>query len=237
MTILALLAALPLVRATYANRRTALIHALGWCWAAWVAWSLAAMDVTPFRCYLAQSLTGCAGVAVLGARRPGVVAWHFVVVGLLVVLLLPAIESVARGATVHLDAPRVAFIVVLLGTVVTNYLPTRSVAGAISLAAGLAIGIEHYMASLVAIFLAPWLAWLGFLRQGKSPAVDARWQDFRDRFGAIWALRVREQFNAAARNSGLAIDLRWTGVRGLTNENDEAAKDLLAALLQRFGLS
>jgi len=32
---------------------------------------------------------GCAGVAVLGARRPGMTAWNFVVAGLLAVLLLP----------------------------------------------------------------------------------------------------------------------------------------------------
>jgi hypothetical protein len=45
--------------------------------------------------YLALCLTGCVGVAVLGARRPGVGAWDFVLLGLLAVLLLVAGGAVA----------------------------------------------------------------------------------------------------------------------------------------------
>src|SRR5260370_29588710 len=79
-----------------ANRRTALAHALAWATAAWLAWGWASFvgfaDLNAradLGRYVALCLTGCAAVAVLGARRPGVAAWNFVVLGLLAILLLP----------------------------------------------------------------------------------------------------------------------------------------------------
>ncbi len=84
----------PLWRAWRANRRTTLRHAIGWSTATWAAWVGAAglgPDAALVR-YLALALTGCAGVAVLGARRPIVAAWNFVVASLLVVLLWPVVE-------------------------------------------------------------------------------------------------------------------------------------------------
>ena len=68
-----------LLNAWLANRRTTLRHALCWTVAAWAAWAAtvaadaAAVPANPDSLrYVALSLTGCAGVAVLGARRPGV---------------------------------------------------------------------------------------------------------------------------------------------------------------------
>src|SRR5262245_38974621 len=86
----------PLWRAWLANRRTTLRQAVLWAAAAWAAWGLVFLgpalmaDFDPaLGRHAALALTGCAGVAVLGARRPGVTAWNFVVCGLLVVLMLP----------------------------------------------------------------------------------------------------------------------------------------------------
>src|SRR5262249_20953916 len=98
--------AFPLVRAWRANRRASPGHALGRAVAAWAAGGglmrLAAASgpvpgLTPAR-YLALCLTACAGVAVFGARRPGVAAWNFVLLGLLAVLLLPLAEGLVLGA-------------------------------------------------------------------------------------------------------------------------------------------
>src|SRR5438105_15538460 len=89
----------PLGRAWVANRHSSLAHALAWAGAAWVAWGMAlvlAADPGPglwVARYLALCLPGCAGVAVLGARQPGVRAWNFVVLGLLAGLVLPLAES------------------------------------------------------------------------------------------------------------------------------------------------
>src|SRR4051794_17756783 len=84
----------PLIFAVWSNRMTALFHTLLWVIAAWLAWLISAGTQLPSANYCALALTGCAGVAVFGARRPGVSAWNFVVLGLLVVLLLPLSEAV-----------------------------------------------------------------------------------------------------------------------------------------------
>jgi hypothetical protein len=75
--------ALPFLAAWRANRRTTLQGATIWAAAAWTSWgfALAYPDNDDFG-FLALCLTGCAGIAVLGARRPQVFAWNFVVLGL-----------------------------------------------------------------------------------------------------------------------------------------------------------
>src|SRR5437870_10972643 len=95
-----LTAAFPLVRAWGASRRSTLLQAVYWAWAAWAGWlltfvaaALGDIEESALGRHLALSLTACAGVAVLGARRPGVTAWNFVVCGLLAVLLLPVAQS------------------------------------------------------------------------------------------------------------------------------------------------
>ena len=64
----------PLYRAWLATRRTSLFHAVHWGIAAWLAWGVTLMDAVDGHpnpaTFLALSLMGCAGVAVLGARRP-----------------------------------------------------------------------------------------------------------------------------------------------------------------------
>src|SRR5260370_314993 len=64
-------------------------------------------DMQPGR-YCAVCLTGCAGVAVLGARRPHVLAWNFVVLGLFTVMVLPLMETQIIG-THPVDGLRIFF--------------------------------------------------------------------------------------------------------------------------------
>src|SRR5262249_42119040 len=88
----------PLSLAWRANRRTSLLHTLVWASAAWAGWGLTLLAVLfepgflPLVRHAALALTACAGIAVLGARRPGMAAWNFVVLGLLVVFLALASE-------------------------------------------------------------------------------------------------------------------------------------------------
>jgi hypothetical protein len=58
--------------------------------------------------------------------------------------------------------------------------------------------------------------------------------DFRNRFGGLWALRVRDQFNRAAANAGWPVALRWGGLRSVGYDDDAPLKGL-RALLKRFG--
>src|SRR5262245_42060056 len=95
-----LLGAYPLWRAWQAAQPTSMAHALHWAVVTWSAWTalLLTDDLYPMAGrdtvrYLALSLTACCVVAVLGARRPNVAAWNFVVAGLLAVLLLPVAQG------------------------------------------------------------------------------------------------------------------------------------------------
>jgi hypothetical protein len=241
--------AYPLGRAWLANRRTTLAHALTWAALAWLAWlGVAAAEarglgVPVAARYGAVCLTGCAGVAVLGARRPGVVAWNFVVLGLLVVLLLPLAEGLGR---LHLTPPRVLFLAGTLAVGLLNYLPTRLV----FMAALLAIGCGAELASLVgelgrtaggwelvAVGAAPWAAFLMLTGVGAPvpSEFNQTWLRFRDSFGALWGQRMREQFNRAAANAGCAGRLGWGELRGAPPAEQEQLLALLRSLLKRFG--
>jgi hypothetical protein len=237
-------AIVPLAAAVVANRTTSLIYATGWAVAAWAGWVLAALAGADAFGYLALALTGCAGVAVFGARRPGAAAWTFVVAGLLVVLFLPWAESVANGAPVQFGRIRAAFLIGLLVATVINYLPTGMALAAILIAAGCACELARLFARWPAddfpafyIGTAAWVGWacvrLGPRAPQRRPIseCDRLWRRFRDCYGFIWAERLREQFNRAAANADLRGRMAWSGLRG---ECNAAAYEILAALVKRF---
>jgi hypothetical protein len=245
-------AAAPLAAAARANRSTSLFHAVAWAGLAWAAWGAAFGSAVPGWRAVALALTGCAGVAVLGARRPGAAAWNFVVLGLLVVLLLPLAEAAALGSPVQPGTFRTAFLTVLLGVTVVNYLPTRLAAGAVLLGVGCGWELYPWSGAAVAvvgvsipawcIWLAPWAAWAGVcVRRGRGTAFDRLWGGFRDRFGLVWGQRLREQFNRAAANAGLGVELGWWQLRPTRAAMPDTGPgspdyDTLAALMKRFGL-
>src|SRR5688572_26789476 len=87
----------PLFRAWRGLAGTTLRHALTWAAAAWLAWCATGLAGGGREGrYLALCLAACAGVAVLGARRPGVGAWNFVVAGLLAALGRPYLQGLGE---------------------------------------------------------------------------------------------------------------------------------------------
>ncbi|HEY1377594.1 MAG TPA: hypothetical protein VGF55_12415 [Gemmataceae bacterium] len=232
-------AIVPLAAAVRANRSTSLIHATVWAVVAWAGWLAAATSEAAAASHVALVLTGCAGVAVLGARRPGAAAWNFVVLGLLVVLLLPLLEAAALNTPLHPGTFRTVFLAVLLGTTVMNYLPTRLAAAAVLLGVGCGWQLADVLGGRAGnevaagcVGLATWFGWLGWrATPNRESAGDRRWRDFRDRYGFVWGQRVRDQFNRAAVNAGLACELRWTGFHP---QCGAAAQELLEALTKRF---
>jgi hypothetical protein len=231
----------PLYRAWRATRGSPLRHALAWAALAWSLWCLAAWQGGDVLSYLALSLTACAGAAVLGARRPGVAAWDFVVLGLLAALSRPLLEGFGE---LRLETAHVAFLAVGLGVGVANYLPTRQAAAAVCLGTWCALELRRLTladagsepAAAVLLVLTPWLAWLGGRRPGQADATSM-WLSFRDQFGFLWAQRVREQFNRAAENAGLPAHLDWGGLRAESGAAPGLAADILRAVLKRFGSS
>ena len=260
---LLLTTAFPLWRAWRANRTTSLRHTLIWAIIAWLAWLYAFCTnggAGPERIvarYLSVCMTGCAIVAVLGARRPGVSAWNVVVLGLLAVALLPLAQSLMVNGILQVPVHWTVLMAAILGVGVINYLPTRLGPAAAMIA--LAISVELIIlvttpdvgerwiritpVSRCLLALAPWAAYLNVAWQGAAvSAFDRIWFDFRDRFGLIWGQRMREQFNRSAANSGWPLHLYWQGLRSLRAADHLSAPEpsailaTLHALLKRFGM-
>jgi hypothetical protein len=239
---------IPLLRAAWVDRRTALISAYVWAVAAWLAWGGNAVSGSFETRYLSVCLTACAGIAVLGARRPGAIAWNAVVLGLLAVLLMPLIQRLLVSADLPIDPISLWFLGIAVFVGLVNYLPTLRGLGALAMLVACLLDVQrldsdqgewerNWIMGLAAA--APWLAAIPLWLRGRGGAGDRAWGDFRDRFGVVWAARLRDQFNRAAEHAGLSLQLGWRGLhridRATPSLADHAAgRELLAALMSRF---
>lgn len=242
--------AIPLGWACWANRRTSLIYAMIWTVFAWASWLMTALTLSSELEYLSLCLSACALMCVPGARRPGNTAWNIVMVGLLVLLLLPLGESLIFDAPMRLGAFRISFLSALLGMGLINYLPTRNGLSALILAFAFAVAIVQLMdgrpvAAKFAVLptIAVWAAILCPLGGLHTTSRSERlWKAFRDRFGLLWAERIREQFNRAASNANLGIELEWRRIRvpsgrEMSDQQESQALHILTALVGRFGIA
>jgi len=152
---------------------------------------------------------------------------------------------VASGfGTPRLEPAHLIFLSVTLVVVLLNHLPTRAgvavpltgVAVALELArlAGVDVPAEVRQTGRLLLALSPWAAWLASRRSAPASEVDRVWLGFRDRYGLLWAQRVREQFNRSASSAGWQARLGWTGLYPPGAEDHEALTTL-QALLKRFG--
>jgi hypothetical protein len=238
------LAGVPLAVAWWCNAGRTLRHAIVWAILGWLAWLSAILWPGILTSYAALSLTGCAGIAVLGARRPGVVAWDFIVASLLVVLWLAWAEGLLAGIDLKLGTFRLIFLAILLGVTLINYLATRMRWGVILLAGGVVIEFLHLWNNerpidqwhFFLVGASPWLAWVGWrvLPPGDN-LFDQNWKRFRDRYGVVWGQRLREQFNRAAANAGWPCELGWRGLQFEGHDVPSEWYDVLVALQKRFG--
>jgi hypothetical protein len=263
LAVLFLLGYIPLVKAWWSHRHSALIHTLNWTLIAWTAWiwlyskGLDSEDQTQTALrYLALSLTACAIVAVLGARRPGVSAWNFVVLGLLAVELLPLAQALLSGGTLHLEWFRIVLLGGVFAVGILNYLPTRLGPAAILFFLVLILEMMELAApentpffSGSMLSLSRWglafLPWFGYgLLWRKYPPLsefDRLWLDFRNSFGLVWSQRLRDQFNRSAHHAGWPVFLSWSGLRrtaasgGKNMPNEVEMLATLMALMKRFG--
>jgi hypothetical protein len=246
----------PIARAWLANRQTSLLHAVYWLLLAWLGW-LAALargsghPAQELGVYVALCLTGCAGMAVLGARRPAATAWNFVVLALLAVNLLPLAEGLVTGKTLQLGGLRAICIAGTIAVGILNYLPTRLAAASLLLLAGAGLEfavllhvLERPASDLGGYLIAfvPWVAWAAARSQPLAASqFDRLWLDFRNRFGFVWAQRLRDQFNRSAANNRWRVVLRWQGLRllpGTTAPEEPDQEEMLStlrALMKRFG--
>lgn len=182
--------------------------------------------VAAFR-FAAASGTLCPVVALLGAKRPQNRPWQLVVFSMWVILVLPAFGMLLLrpGGTLEVHWLRLVFLLVLVAVGLLNYVATRFRFGAIFVALGQYCLLEEYFGagwlshgdarvavamSLIAVGIAVLYSPLCKSR----PATDRlkpEWRDFRDWFGAAWALRVAERVNAIASANGWDARLLWNG--------------------------
>jgi len=211
--------------------------------------------------FAAAAATFCPLMAVLGAKRPQDRGWQFIVASLWLVLAWPAISGLLLrpAGELHLHAAWQWFLLALCAIGLFNGLPTRHGAAAALTGTGQLLLVAAALPPLaggrllwlvpdadvrallgLAFATAGILAWAWRSPRKVSPPLDRVWLDFRDGFGAVWAFRVLERFNAAATINGWNVRLRWTGLSAAEagTEPDEAAlttaRHTFRQLLRRF---
>lgn len=199
--------------------------------------------------------------SVLNARRPGDKVWAILMALLLVVFLIPWLEGAGRMrkadglAVLRLDSPWTIFYGFLAVAGTANYLTTHFRAAVV---VGLGLIVEYLglrspdwspasraWCWTVAAWLfgaSFWVAWLGRSAPRESPGneIDRIWIWFRDRWGAVWALRIAEQFNRSAMIGDWPYRLSWTGLVPADPKSDaplvvgDRALVTLRGLVRRF---
>lgn len=211
--------------------------------------------------YAAAITLLCPGIAVLGARRPGAVAWgFFVLVPLLLVLAWPAIAStrvLSNGSPLELEAPSIIGFGLVLIMATGNWIGTRHTLPAALYAVGLILLVAPLSATVPDIFpdrtTARLLASVALLaavgiaavratmRQPHGDVFNLLWLDFVDSYGMVWARRVMDRVNQSAAHEKWSATLDWHGFEWHSDcsEEDirrtrERIEHTLRWLLKRF---
>ena len=204
--------------------------------------------------FAAAMTTFCPMMAVLGAKRPQDRGWQFIVLSLWAILSLPSFKWLLFGGVQEIHSARFWFLVALTLVGAANGITTRFWPSSLLVCAGqmalvapylpatqcLLPGAQAPLSGLLAIVVAGGLLASGLPRGAPAAKpLDRVWLDFRDAFGAVWALRVAERINASAAMHGWPVVLGWRGFRDRENGGPaeavpEIAADNLRTLLRRF---
>lgn len=186
--------------------------------------------------YLMACLSFCPTVALLGAKRPQHQMWQFVVASFAGMMALPAVEVLVLqpGQALALFDLRGWFLWGLIIACWINRWGTRYhlsatlclIAQLLALAPQLPLwrsSSDHWDMA-VAIWGATAVIDT-ILSQRTRRGLhrwDALWRDYRDRFGLVWAARVRERVNSTALSNEWDLELTWSGFTARTQdcEND-----------------
>ncbi len=210
--------------------------------------------------FAAIATSFCPLMSLLGAKRPQDQAWHFIVLTLWIILVLPVAESwiLRHGQMPDLRGARSWFMLVLILLGVANSLPTRFWFPALLSGVGQVAMLADYLPIVRELVENPPIA-VGFTAYAMAVIFAARiarrrpshahpwdhlWLSFRDEFGLLWGLRVAERINAAAQISEWPLILRWDGFHDLTGqpwcatsiteEVQEGLRQTMTNLLRRF---
>jgi len=205
------------------------------------------------------AMTFCPLMAVLGAKRPQHRGWQWVVLSLWIVLIWPAVQAVLlpAGVRVELFIAWKLFLWGLIGVGLLNYLPTRHSLAAVGVAMGQVILLQAHLGvgnglpaewSLLLgvscfVLASLLIGWRGepqstATSQGALVSLNRRWRNFRDAYGAFWALRMLGRINQAAELRKWPWRLGWS--RFLTDQQQPTAEQwaeleqTMTTILRRF---
>jgi len=208
----------------------------------------------------------CPLMAVLGAKRPQNRGWQWVVLTLWLVVVWPAAQAVLipTGLRIELFVVWKLFLVGLIGVGLLNYLPTRNWPSACFVTAGQMVLLDNFLWSwslvdphwVLAVGLSCFLAaailvWVRIPKKqpqdgSESPPslaeFNQRWLNFRNTFGALWALRILARLNQTAEVSHWPMRLDWSGfvlseatvAKEPTAEQLNELEQAMSTLLRRF---
>jgi hypothetical protein len=177
--------------------------------------------------YLAGVTTISPFVALLGAKRPQDRAWQLIVAALLGLLAFQDFRAWTIDPSLT-PTPHAAWRWLTTGLVVMqllNYLATRHAAAVCLAFAGqvcllgdnlMLVPVDYAKRmpyGLVLISAGVLVAILRERRRRGGGDAESAWLEFRDRYGALWALRVAERVNAVALQQHSPFRLRWSGFR------------------------
>ena len=174
-------------------------------------------------------------MSLMGAKRPQHNAWHFIVISLWGILALPALETLflQRGQALEMYDARGWFLLALVIISALNLGLVRWWPSALLIAAAEVLMLAAYLPGVRVSVVAQWeptgrIAWGCILlatalavmqwqrhrqRASSVPAWDRLWLDFRDGFGALWAIRIAEQINQVAEQQQWSFRVKWGGFR------------------------
>jgi hypothetical protein len=184
--------------------------------------------------YALACLSFCPTVALLGAKRPQHQMWQFVVATFAAMMILPAVEVVVLqpGQALELFDLRGWFLWGLVLACWVNRWGTRFyvsatlflVAQLLALAPLLPLwrsSNDYWNAAVVLWGVTAVIDTVLCQRiNSRLHRWDALWRDYRDRFGVVWAARVRERVNGAALSQGWDLELTWSGFKPRKRDAD-----------------
>lgn len=210
--------------------------------------------------FAVAATTLCPLMSVLGAKRPQDRGWQWVVLTLWIVLVWPAAQAVVlpAGIRVELFIAWKIFLWGLIGLGLLNYLPTRHWRASVLVALGQILLLREHLGlpEATSTQISQLVAVLSFVsaaaivtssRKSASLATNAQtlaklnsqWLQFRDHYGAFWALRSLARINQSGEQHDWPVRLDWAGFVsvGDAQPNElqlETIRQALDSILRRF---
>lgn len=208
-----------------------------WSMVAGAATFLAAWWPGPYVDYCVAVLFIAPTLALLGAKRPQNAAWQFIVATLVGVLMMPVVQGWAHGD--HEPHVHVLFRWILVAHIafgLANYSITSYAGPAVVFAVAQTAVVFNYLPMMIAEKYAQsvlaggvgmtaalcWACYVALRPSAQVPGLQRLWIDFRDAYGAVWALRVAERLNAAAKQHGWPVEFTWGGILVVDREKSAA---------------